>query len=222
MPNPAHKYGYDRHSLRYRDLTTGRFVAAHEVQRGANDSFRAGERRLRDLAARLADGKLNLTAWRDAMVLELRRQHVTAAALANGGWAQMNGEAWLRVARSLKAEFRYLDGFALEIARRRNPADLAVYLQSRQFRTRVASYTGQVRRRYAEELLRAARVAQRAGYESEGRRVLHPADHCAGCAEEAARGWVTVAEVAPIGTQECFWFCRCELEFRIRKVNEHA
>lgn len=49
---------------------------------------------------------------------------------------------------------------------------------------------------------------------TEGKRRLHVADHCAGCVREAARGWVRLDQVAPIGSQECRMNCRCEIIWR--------
>jgi hypothetical protein len=57
------------------------------------------------------------------------------------------------------------------------------------------------------------------GY-TEGRRVLGVTDHChnsldrPGCIELAARGWVPINELVPIGGATCRRHCHCTLEFR--------
>lgn len=50
---------------------------------------------------------------------------------------------------------------------------------------------------------------------AEGRRVLNPqAEHCRGCDEQAAFGWVPIAEVKPLGFEDCAQWCKCDLEYR--------
>jgi hypothetical protein len=65
------------------------------------------------------------------------------------------------------------------------------------------------------------------GYQ-EARRVLGIAEHChqefepgdprykPGCVEEAAKGWVPIAQVLKIGLASCKNNCKCHLEFRLK------
>jgi hypothetical protein len=48
------------------------------------------------------------------------------------------------------------------------------------------------------------------------RRVLHSGESCAGCEAEAGQGWQPIAEVAPIGSQECRGNCQCVIEYHAR------
>jgi hypothetical protein len=58
-----------------------------------------------------------------------------------------------------------------------------------------------------------------AGY-TEARRILTPAEHCRtkghleGCFEAAARGWMPIREMPPIGTLVCMQFCKCWILYR--------
>ena len=53
-----------------------------------------------------------------------------------------------------------------------------------------------------------------AGFDEERSVLDEGALHCADCPAEAAKGWVPVGELTPIGERECMTKCRCSIEFR--------
>lgn len=61
----------------------------------------------------------------------------------------------------------------------------------------------------------AVRAAQmrRNGYREE-KSILGIADHCIGCINEAAQGWVPIGSLVPIGSRTCLSRCHCYMQYR--------
>ena len=86
-----------------------------------------------------------------------------------------------------------------------------------QARARATLYAGGAYRAFQD----ASREAHRQAGFNEARRVLEAgAEHCApgsgrpGCPELAARGWMPVSEMVPIGDASCRASCLCEMQYR--------
>jgi hypothetical protein len=54
----------------------------------------------------------------------------------------------------------------------------------------------------------------RAAGKTEEENQLHPAEHCQSCLDEAARGWVPIGTLIPIGQRDCLGRCRCTISYR--------
>lgn len=188
------------------------------MRRSVYGSFLSGRRRYRQIAARFAQRKIGLIEWREAMRREIRRQYFTATLASHGGWAMMEREDWLEVARHLKREYRYLDSFTQQIARLPESAR-GRYLESRGFAHRAQTYTNNARNFFENERIR---LAINSKYEFEGRRCGHSNEKCEGCTGEIMRTeeWVPVADLAQIGDFECRHYCLCQILLRPRMVKD--
>lgn len=196
-------YGWDTRALRYRNLTTGRFVSALTLRGAIDETIATSERSLMAIGQQLLDGQISLMQWRDAVANELRLLHTAAGASAMGGWANMSQADWGFVGQLLRTQYTYLNNFGLEIATGQQPLDGT-------FMVRLHLYAQAARGTY-EQMLRRAHLLR--GYREE-RRVLGVADHCPTCLEQAALDWQPIGTLNRIGDSECITNCRCHFEYR--------
>lgn len=197
------RYRWNPALMRYID-GSGRMVARDAVVAEMERHVRSAREQMLAISERLAAGQIALADWQRYMAAEIKIIHVQSAAIAKGGWAQMTPADWGAVGQRLRVQYRYLARFAADIASGRQP------LNGR-FWVRVKMYANASR---GTRLAVQRRAAARAGF-GEGRRVLDDAaEHCDGCLDVASRGWMSLAALPPIGTQECIVNCRCDEEYR--------
>jgi hypothetical protein len=156
---------------------------------------------MRSLATRLREGTIGLDQWLADMRVAVKDVHLYSSALAKGGWAQMTKADFGRVGRTVKDQYAYLDRFAADI-------DAGMALDGR-FLMRVELYVESGRRTYYDVVARELPD----GFDEE-RSVLHPADHCDECVEQAALGWQERGAMIPVGERTCLSRCRCTQEWR--------
>lgn len=197
-------YRWDAAAGRYRDAG-GRYVADGVVRAAVDALLDDGTLRLQALSARLATGTLALAEWQQAMAVELKRIHLVVGTAAHGGWAHMAPADYGWIGQRLRTQYAYLQAFAAQVASGAQPLDGRVAAR--------AELYAQAGRATFEELRR--RDMRLRGV-TEARRVLHAAEHCAGCVGAAAQGWQPLDEVPPIGAFECRSRCRCTLQYRTR------
>jgi hypothetical protein len=77
------------------------------------------------LAERMFTGDLTIGAWEEAMKAEIRALHSSLAAIGKGGWDNMTWSDWGKVGSEVKKQYRYLHGFADDIAAERDTMSLA-------------------------------------------------------------------------------------------------
>lgn len=101
---------------RYRDTETGRFVAAATVRNMAQESIDRTSSNADSLAARVAGGELNADDWRSLFREDIKREYIRQYLAGVGGINNMTAADWGSVGGMLADQYRYLDGFATEIA----------------------------------------------------------------------------------------------------------
>ena len=67
------------------------------------------------LSERLYTGQISLGSWEETMKSELKALHTSTASLGKG-WDNMTASDWGRVGQSVRQQYRYLHGFAEDIA----------------------------------------------------------------------------------------------------------
>ena len=132
----------------------------------------------------------------------LKSIHLTSGALAQGGWAQMSPADFGRVGTRLKEQYQFLGKFAREI-------EGGLPLDGN-FRNRVKLYAQSGRVSY--DAIQRAEMLKRGMKEEKN--ILHPADHCVDCLQQAALGWVPIGTLTLIGQRRCKSNDRCTKEFR--------
>lgn len=231
---PSREYGFDPNTLEYFQQVGGRRreIQAGAIKQDVNRFARGVEKEMREITQRFINGQITSQQWYDESARMMKLSYRAAVDVARGSHDEMDDsdtEEWLalaillllllnRTAEALEAGARPSEklltipgalgprggvlrpgGRLLSIAGLKGAAIMSIYEN----------------RRLAEAL--------RAGY-TETRRVLGVAEHCdrskdrPGCVELAARGWIPIWQMIPIGGATCRSNCKCHLEFRGRSI----
>ncbi len=154
------------------------------------------------LAHRRASGELTQAAWTLAVKHILLNAHLTAAALARGGFAAIDHDTALLVGERLAVQFGYLDAFAASVQGGEfGPAAVARLMQ------------------YGSAAIRgtfSAVVRQDAGKRglTQERNILGSSDSCRECPALSAQGWVALGSLPEVGSRECYGNCACTIQVR--------
>jgi hypothetical protein len=195
-------YRWSESEGRYRDAR-GRYVADSTVRRVVDQVADEASARLARAAQRLLDGEISLASFQLELMQTAKAAMLAGGILARGGAAQMRPADYLAAAREIKRQYQYAREFADQVADGRQPLNGTIVSRARQY--------GQAARgHYAREW---GRGQQQRGYQSV-RNVLAPAEHCQQCRSLAARGWMPLDEMVPIGERTCRGNDRCRLEYR--------
>jgi len=194
----------DTTAQRYRDQETGRFLSWSTVRGYVDDSLAASGNAMDTLGAFVSAGQLAPADWNTLVREELKQEYVRQYLLGIGGREQMTAANWGSIGGMLADQYRYLDGFAAEIA--------AGDLSQAQIQARLRMYVNSAREAYERAHQRAA---QKAGYDEE-RWVLGVAEHCDDCLAYEAMGWQPIGTfpLPGSGATRCLTNCACHLEYR--------
>lgn len=195
-------YRWSERTGQYID-SKGRFVSRATVRGSLDAAIQKSGREIRSLTQSLRDGVISLPDWQVRMAVEIKRGHVASAMLAKGGRMQLTPADLGRVGNLIREQYAYLRGFALEIEKGKQKLDGTAL--------RRADLYGQSPR-HTYHVIDGVEQ-QRRGMEQE-RSVLSVSEHCTGCETEAARGWVEIGTLVPIGARNCLSNCKCSMEYR--------
>lgn len=197
-------YFWNDRAGRYIDRRTGRFVTERQVRTWIDRAIQQSERTVARLADDVRTGRIDVGDWHRAMREEVKAMHIMAAEAATGGREHMTQADYGRVGAELREQYRHIERFARQLERGL-PTD-------GRFLQRAGMYARSARTTYhqVEEREKAAR-----GFNEE-RNVLAIADHCAGCVDASALGWVPIGTLVPVGLRDCLSQCRCRLRYRRR------
>ncbi len=152
--------------------------------------------------------KITTDEWKKKMQALVENSHVLMGALALGGIEVAANNPV--VVRKISGDIEALQRWAASLKVKKLPS-LAMLLNRGRAYIRSSYITYQV-------LNQRAHIAL--GY-TEAKRILTAAEHCrtdrhghAGCLETAARGWLDIREMPPIGSLVCGQFCKCHLIYR--------
>ena len=138
------------------------------------------------------------------MADEMKMLHTGAAAVGRGGWTQMSQADWGWTGQRLRAQYGYLRNFANDIATGHQPMDGRLTARAQMY--------AEAARATQREMIR--RTAISIGRQDE-RNHLGAADHCGGCVEATARGWVPIGTLPAVGSRTCRSRCHCWIETRV-------
>lgn len=155
----------------------------------------AGEKTLAGAAA------AKVKTWRDRAAKFLRRVFLAGALILTD---PMTADDAKTLAAATAVQVEYLDGFAGAVV-----AETQGH-ETTGLPSRAESYGSSVWQ-IAEAVARTHAGGDGA---TECLRVLGAADHCAVCPAEAAKGWVPLSELVPVGQTPCGNFCRCTVTYR--------
>lgn len=206
MPRPILPgFTYSRTVARYRDTSTGRFVAKARITDLLESNVAGSEQRLGDIVQGVFAKEISAGAAQELMRDEVRRLSLQNAALGKGGIEQLDFRDYGRAGRQLRDTYQRMTSLVNGIER--GEVSMAQALN------RIHGYTSEARAQF----FAAQRDAQRAtGRIFEERRTLHASESCGDCIALAAMSWQPQG-VLPLpcdGSTECKFYCRCTMESR--------
>lgn len=196
-------FSYNKKSRRYIDNASGRFINAPAVRQAVDAVIDAETAKIRSVAQQLVDGSINLAEWQLQTSAIIKSLHVAMGLAANGGLKNTSDSSLGYIASQIKEQYKYLRDFAKQI----KTGDQAL---NGSLVARAALYTQAARGTFEDNMRQGAKDA---GMQSE-RRMLGPADHCAGCLGQAAQGWQPIGSLLAIGDTPCGGNCRCSFSFK--------
>lgn len=159
------------------------------------------EKHLRDIAADLGAGRINLAEWQIQTAETIKTAHVLTGAIGRGGRASMTVSDWGRLGARIREQYAHLNRFAREIENGK--------LSLAQIERRASLYAAAVRANYFT-FEKTARTA--AGFDL-ARRILNARESCKDCLSWSRRGFVPVEQQPAIGELICRSFCKCRIEY---------
>lgn len=155
-------------------------------------------------ARRLIWNEMSISEFQTSVLNLIRRSHVLQASMAHGGWNQMTFSDWGWVGQRIRGQYEFFRDLINDLMSGKQALNESLVTRVRQYMRASRSTLLEMRRRLVQQL----------GAVSE-RRVLSIAEHCKsdnglqGCVELAARGWVGIGSLPPIGSTPCRVNCRC-------------
>ncbi len=171
------------------------------VRAGLQAAVDSSKEKIGKLTQRLVDGKINVSAWHEAMKAEIKAAHRAAAMLANGG--KLDAKAAGQLGAVLRKQYSYLRAFALQIENKEIPLGARTVARAR-------LYAQSVMTTYQKAKLARAKAAGVEMY----RLVLSPAEHCDECLSDAALDYVPIGSLPEIGSRTCLINCKCSWEYQ--------
>jgi hypothetical protein len=207
---------WDSKRGRFISTKTGRAIRADQLRRWVIEASEKSEERLAALAEKLTAGtttgqivqgeftagKITEAQFQRAMQREIVKAESAMTASAVGGLKAMNPPQWAKVAVRIGQQQTALVGFGRDIVTSKlSPAEIAA---------RARLYARAI---YATHMNEMTDLKQGMGSKF-ARRILHQgAIHCEDCPPLAAKGWVPIDELVPIGDTPCIVNCRCAIEY---------
>lgn len=203
------KYTWAERAARFRDTKTGKFVANELIYKWAQQSIETSP--AFELAMDLA-GEMSVGDWQLGMRDGIKREYIRQYLAGRGGREQMTQVDWGSIGGSLRDQYRYLDGFAKDVADGK--------LSKKQIVARSKMYFNSAR----EAKERGARRAEHDAGKDRVRWVRTPAESCEDCIRLSRSGWRKAdpwpfvmggVEIIPgSGHTACRTNCLCFLEYR--------
>lgn len=229
MPSPPpdftrSTFSYDERAGQYRDGATGRFVPRKRIRDDLDRVLDDLSDDAANLASQLQNGQVGLSRWHREMMGLIKDTHLVSAASYKGGWAQMTQSDYGRVGQIVRREYDFLQDLAEELSPGgRLLPDGTIKRQALDgtLSRRVQLYMQQGRpTHYAF----AKADMERRGFDEE-RSILNAQESCSsssrpGCIEEAARGFVPIGKLTPIGQRTCLSNDKCSMEYRNSETGE--
>lgn len=202
------RYRFNEEAGRY-IAPNGRFVGRQAIRADLDRTLDSLSDSMAGVTQQLVDGSISPQQWQRQMADYVKRSQLVGGASYKGGWAHMTQADFGRVGQLTRRQYDYLRGFAEDIASGRQPLNGTAVRRARLY--------GQAARPTYYQFAQAD--MRRRGFDEE-RSILNPAEHCDLCVSEAARGFVPIGELVPIGGRTCRTNDRCDMEYRNSQSGE--
>lgn len=203
-------FTWDPTTGRYRNAR-GRFVPDATVRDAIDATIDSANLEVVALAERLKLGVISIADWQNEMARVIKNVAIAHTAIARGGVQQLTQRDYGRIGQWLAqgrgdtpGQYQALRGFAQALESGRQAMDGT-------FPRRAELYVEAGRELF--HVIESEEMQVR-GF-TEYRSVLDAgAEHCSLCLEQAARGWVPIGELVPIGKRTCRTRDRCSYQYR--------
>ena len=188
--------------------TSGRFVPQQTIRLELDKVMDNITEQMVSLSQQFRAGTIDGRSFQVESMRLIKQTHLAAGAMEKGGWANMTQADFGRVGQIVRQEYAYFNNLISQIENGTQRLDGTLD-------NRIRLY-GQAGRGTYHKFEREDRVVQ--GYD-QVKRVRNARDSCRasktrpGCVEEAARGFVLLAELVMIGQTTCLSNCRCDLVY---------
>lgn len=210
---PASTIGYTWNTAAGRFIApSGQFVSVEEVRRALDRALHEAALKGKTIASDLVNGSVSLLDFERLMRTLIKDTQIYAAAVAAGGYSQLQVSHLSELSARIAEQFAYLSEWTTEIAKKESEvSDEIVFEQTERAMSARAAMYAQSARRTFEALWKTDQEAR--GFDEE-RNVLGHAEHCAMCVDMTSVGWVRIGTLVPIGERTCLTNCRCRIEYR--------
>ena len=196
------KYRWDSVNRRYVDAK-GNSVPDSVIRKWIDSAVDDTKDELGAIAEELIGGEIDTPEWKAKIASRLRAMHLGVSLIAAGGLNHISQETLDRVNERIAVQERYLLKFTVAI-------ETGIQQKDGTLKTRAELYADAGVATY-ESIKRDEH--EDAGFDEERSVLDEGAQHCDDCPAEAAKGWVPIGELTPIGERECMTRCRCSIEF---------
>lgn len=200
---PDQQFAYSTGAMRFRDLTTGRWISEREVRDAVDRVADLASRRMGDIAARYRTGQIDTAAWITESQRVIKDSQIASALAAYGGRQQMTPQTWGATGAEIKRQYLYLNRMADDVLSGRQPMNGRLDARARQ-------YGQSARATYENSRRRVANAAPALYFE---RNHLHASESCDQCRSQSARGPVPIGSLVPVGQRSCRSSCRCTISY---------
>lgn len=208
---PDQSYTYDRGSMRFRSLESGRYVSEREIRDAVDRVADLASRRMGEAAARYRAGQITVAEWQAEHLALIKQSQIASALLAYGGRGQMDAQRWGIVGQAVKQQYLYARAMIADVIDGRQRLNGRLDARARQY--------GQASRALYENLRRRQSAAS--GFQFEQNH-LHASESCDSCRAMSALGRVPVGTLIPVGSRTCRGNCRCTLSYHRTAVETEA
>jgi hypothetical protein len=186
--------------------SNGRKVSRMAVRDEIDQLTEYTSKQAASIAKKYQAGKITIAQFELQMRDLLKSAHIISASVGKGGRARMTQRDWGRVGAKIKWQYRYLERFAKKVARG-GISEAAIASRSRSYASAIYISFARTFKESQTEFVQDGKNPARV------RLITNSKEGCRECADDEARGWVSVDDLKLLGERLCGDFCRCDLEF---------
>jgi len=204
-------YVFDPKERKYYAMPSGRVVSDRRLRSAVKRVSIEASKRAKKETQQLVAGAIILAVWYSRMRDLLSALYKTIWLVSIGGFVFDNDTQRNLFYVMMLLQFGYFDNFASQLETGEQAMDGRAVSRAGMYGMHGYSEWQNLRLLYAPELgyTEAKRILAPVAYERHCRKDERP-----GCVEEAAKGWMPIIQMVPLGGCQCYSQCLCDLVFR--------